>query len=43
MNASENTHRKIINTGGHNIIGGLSRVFHCNYYNAYLQMTVLLL
>lgn len=27
---------------GHNIIGGLSRVIHCNHYNAYLQMTVLL-
>ncbi len=33
---------EIISTGGHNIIGGLSRVIHCNYYNAYLQMTVLL-
>ncbi len=32
----------VINTGGHNIIGGLSRVFHCNYYNSYLQMLVLL-
>ncbi|MDY6992871.1 MAG: hypothetical protein SVR94_09755, partial [Pseudomonadota bacterium] len=28
--------------GGHNVIGGLSRVFHCNHYNAYLQMVVLL-
>ncbi len=28
--------------GGHNLIAGLSRVFHCNHYNAYLQMTVLL-
>lgn len=28
--------------GGQNLIGGLSRVFHCNHYNAYLQMTVLL-
>lgn len=35
-------HPQIISTGGHNIIGGLSRVIHCNYYNAYLQMTVLL-
>ena len=30
------------NIAGHNIIGGLSRVIHCNFYNAYLQMTVLL-
>jgi hypothetical protein len=28
--------------GGHNLIGGLSRVYHCNFYNSYLQMTVLL-
>lgn len=27
---------------GQNLIGGLNRVFHCNYYNAFLQMTVLL-
>jgi hypothetical protein len=27
---------------GQNFIGGLNRVFHCNYYNAFLQMTVLL-
>ncbi len=27
---------------GHAYIGGLSRVFHCNHYNAYLQMAVLL-
>lgn len=26
--------------GGHTLIGGLSRVFHCNHYNAYLQMAV---
>ncbi len=44
MNHSEDTykHPQVIATGGHNIIGGLSRVYHCNYYNAYLQMTVLL-
>ncbi|NJO17379.1 MAG: hypothetical protein HC877_17035 [Thioploca sp.] len=28
--------------GGLNLIGGLSRVYHCNFYNSYLQMTVLL-
>ncbi len=33
---------QVITTGGHNLIGGLSRVFHCNHYNAYLQMTVLM-
>lgn len=27
---------------GQTFVGGLSRVFHCNYYNAFLQMTVLL-
>jgi hypothetical protein len=27
---------------GHARLGGLSRVFHCNHYNAYLQMAVLL-
>lgn len=27
---------------GQHFIGGLNRVFHCNYYNAFLQMTVLL-
>jgi hypothetical protein len=44
MTTSENTHQppQVISTGGHNIIGGLSRVFHCNYYNSYLQMVVLL-
>ncbi|MDM8567679.1 hypothetical protein QUF74_18790 [Candidatus Halobeggiatoa sp. HSG11] len=35
--------KKVISTGGHNIIGGLSRVFHCNFYNAYLQMAVLMI
>jgi hypothetical protein len=33
---------KMITIGGHNLLGGLSRVFHCNHYNAYLQMTVLM-
>ncbi|EDN67636.1 hypothetical protein BGP_1104 [Beggiatoa sp. PS] len=33
---------KIITINGHNLIGGLNRVFHCNHYNAYLQMTVLM-
>ncbi|HIE01458.1 MAG TPA: hypothetical protein EYP59_14400 [Thiotrichaceae bacterium] len=42
MSASEDMHPEIITTSGHNIIGGLSRVFHCNHYNAYLQMTVLM-
>jgi hypothetical protein len=44
MSASPDTHPhpQITRTGGHNIIGGLSRLYHCNYYNAYLQMTVLL-
>ena len=27
---------------GQTFIGGLNRVFHCNHYNAYLQMAVLL-
>jgi hypothetical protein len=27
---------------GHTLIGGLGRVFHCNHYNAYLQMAVML-
>lgn len=30
------------NKGGQTFIGGLSRIFHCNHYNAFLQMTVLL-
>ncbi len=34
---------KVVHIGGHNIVGGLSRVFHCNYYNAYLQMAVLMI
>jgi hypothetical protein len=44
MSTTENTplHKEVITTGGHNIVGGLSRVYHCNHYNAYLQMAVLL-
>lgn len=42
MTISEDTYPQITRSGGHNIIGGLSRVIHCNFYNAYLQMTVLL-
>ena len=34
---------KVVPIGGHNVVGGLSRVFHCNYYNAYLQMAVLMI
>lgn len=30
------------NQQGQTFIGGLNRVFHCNYYNAYLQTAVLL-
>lgn len=33
---------EIIRQHGHAMLGGLSRVFHCNHYNAYLQMAVLL-
>jgi hypothetical protein len=33
---------KITNVHGQTFIGGLNRVFHCNYYNAYLQTAVLL-
>jgi hypothetical protein len=33
---------QLTTAGGRNLIGGLSHVFHCNHYNAYLQMTVLL-
>ncbi|MCK5719266.1 MAG: hypothetical protein KAH84_04865 [Thiomargarita sp.] len=35
-------HPSVTKIGGHNIIGGLNRVYHCNFYNAYLQMAVLL-
>jgi len=31
-----------VHLGGQHFIGGLSRVYHCNHYNAYLQMTVLM-
>jgi len=33
---------EITNVHGQTYIGGLNRVFHCNYYNAYLQTAVLL-
>lgn len=33
---------KILSQGGQTLIGGLNRVFHCNHYNAHLQMTVLI-
>ena len=42
MNPKKQQLPEITRIGGHNIIGGLSRVIHCNFYNAYLQMTVLL-
>jgi hypothetical protein len=44
MTVSENTHKplEMIATHGHNLIGGLNRVIHCNHYNAYLQMAVLM-
>lgn len=44
MSALEDTHwhPQLITLGGHNIISGLNRVFHCNSYNSYLQMAVLL-
>jgi len=28
------------NKNGQTIVGGLNRIFHCNHYNAFLQMTV---
>jgi len=34
--------REVVRQHGHALLGGLSRVFHCNHYNAYLQMAVLL-
>jgi len=34
--------REITHQHGHTLIGGLGRVFHCNHYNAYLQMAVML-
>ncbi len=33
---------QIVTVGGQRLIGGLSRVYHCNHYNAYLQMAVLM-
>ena len=34
--------REFVREHGQALLGGLSRVFHCNHYNAYLQMAVLL-
>ncbi len=34
--------REMSHRHGHTLIGGLGRVFHCNHYNAYLQMAVML-
>ncbi len=34
--------KKVIRLYGQTFISGLNRVFHCNHYNAYLQMAVLL-
>jgi hypothetical protein len=34
--------KEIIRKHGQTLIGGLSRVYHCNHYNAYLQMAVML-
>jgi hypothetical protein len=42
MNPETQLLSQVTHSNGHNIIGGLSRVIHCNFYNAYLQMTVLL-
>ena len=33
---------KVASIGGQTIIGGLNRIFHCNHYNAHLQMSVLM-
>ncbi len=33
---------KIAHKGGQTFIGGLNRVFHCNHYNAHLQMSILM-
>ena len=33
---------KIVYQGGQTLIGGLNRVYHCNHYNAHLQMSVLM-
>ncbi len=32
--------KSIISQSGQTLIGGLNRVFHCNHYNAHLQMVV---
>lgn len=44
MSTSEESgyYPQVMTAGGHTIIGGLSRVYHCNFYNSYLQMAVLL-
>ncbi len=44
MSTSEKSvyYPQVMTAGGHTIIGGLSRVYHCNFYNSYLQMAVLL-
>ncbi len=34
--------KEIVRQHGHALIGGINRVFHCNHYNAYLQMAVIL-
>lgn len=41
MNAIS-TPAAFVSQGGQTLLGGLNRVFHCNHYNAHLQMTVLL-
>ncbi len=33
---------KIQSIGGQTLVGGLNRVFHCNHYNAHLQMSILM-
>jgi len=33
---------KVTVQGGQTLIGGLNRVYHCNHYNAHLQMSILM-
>ncbi len=33
---------KLTRQGGQTFMGGLNRVFHCNHYNAHLQMSILM-
>ncbi|MCP4697315.1 MAG: hypothetical protein GY862_10750 [Gammaproteobacteria bacterium] len=33
---------RVEHKGGQTLIGGLNRVYHCNHYNAHLQMSVLM-